>query len=133
MTAISFANALGVHEQALNLGVRRAEIIANNLANADTPGFKARDIDFRQVLAGASGSGLQMQTTHGRHLNQDFQASGLGGDLKYRTPDQVGIDGNTVDPQRESAEFAKNAMDFAASFRLLNGRFASLSKAIKGE
>ncbi|MCH1487334.1 MAG: flagellar basal body rod protein FlgB, partial [Pseudomonadales bacterium] len=93
----------------------------------------ARDIDFRQVLAGASGSGLQMQTTHGRHLNQDFQASGLGGGLKYRTPDQVGIDGNTVDPQRESAEFAKNAMDFAASFRLLNGRFASLSKAIKGE
>ena len=72
MTAISFANALGVHEQALNLGARRAEIIANNLANADTPGFKARDIDFRQVLAGASGSGLQMQTTHGRHLNQDF-------------------------------------------------------------
>ncbi|MBT8148617.1 MAG: flagellar basal body rod protein FlgB [Pseudomonadales bacterium] len=140
MTAISFGNALGIHEQALNVRVARAEVLANNLANADTPGFKARDINFRDVLqqlkpAQSAGGQLQMAQTHDKHLSQFGQVrdAAAGIELVYRKPLQTGIDGNTVDAQHESAEFAKNAMDFSASFRLLNGKFGSLSKAIKGE
>lgn len=135
MAAISFNNALGVHEQALGLRVNRAEVLANNLANADTPGFKARDFDFKAALQGAQSvnAGLAMKTTNRAHiaLNTAKPASQAG--LMYRTPLQPSIDGNTVDPHRETAEFSKNAMDFAASFRLLNARFSGLSKAISGD
>ena len=133
MTAINFSNALGIHEQALNLRVKRAEVLANNLANADTPGFKARDINFKSVLQGvhSGGNKLGLHTTHGAHMGGGSAAGSA--ELLYRTPLQPAIDGNTVDPHHESAEFAKNAMDFAASFRLLNGKFSGLSKAIKGE
>lgn len=133
MTAISFSNALGVHEQALGLRVKRAEVIANNLANSDTPGFKARDIDFASALGAATASSpLHLSVTHAGHQ----RATGAGGSdipLSYREPLQTSLDGNTVDEQHESAEFARNAVEFAASFRLLNGKFNGLSKAIKGE
>lgn len=135
MTAINFSNALGVHEQAIALRVKRAEVIANNLANVDTPGFKARDIDFAAALGSAKGqlgARLPLAVTHAGH--QQVGAAG-GGDMEiaYRQPLQASLDGNTVDAQHESAEFARNAVEFAASFRLLNGKFTGLSKAIKGE
>ena len=134
MTAINFSNALGVHERALHLRTERAAILANNLANADTPGFKARDFDFHQALnmAKTERANADIRRTHVNHLsvNQGLSASVP---LDYRVPLQPGVDGNTVDAQLESAAFARNAMDFAASFRLLNGRFSGLSKAIKGD
>jgi len=137
--AISFDKALGIHQQALQLRVDRAEVLANNLANADTPGYKARDLDFQAILgqqiAGqGQGQSLAMQTTNGKHLPLSSEAGMLASDaLMYRTPSQPSIDGNTVDSQEELAEFMKNAMDYQASFRFLNGRFKGMLSAIKGE
>lgn len=133
---ISFSNALGIHEQALELRTKRAEVLANNIANADTPGFKARDIDFHALLKqqtqGMAGDSLELSATNGKHLpvNQDpFSSDGL----LYRLPSQPSIDGNTVDSQTEKAEFMKNTLDYQSSFQFLSSRFKSLSNAIKGE
>ncbi len=139
--AISFNNAFGVHEHALKLRTQRAEVIAHNLANADTPNFRARDIDFHSVLRKvkeASDSGkLQLQQTNDKHMsrnsNGSFQLEGLDVELKYRQPTQPSIDGNTVETEQELARFARNAGDFQASMTLLSSRIKSLNGAIKGE
>ncbi|SFM23628.1 flagellar basal body rod protein FlgB [Marinobacter zhejiangensis] len=130
--AINFSNALGIHEQALHARVKRAEVLANNLANADTPGYKARDVDFQAMMARAQGEmqGVQMARTHQGHMDT---SGGVEGDLMYRNPDQPSIDGNTVDSQQEQARFMRNAMDYQASFQFLNSKFTGLTKAIKGE
>ncbi|MCG8612735.1 MAG: flagellar basal body rod protein FlgB [Pseudomonadales bacterium] len=128
--AISFANALGIHEQALNVRVKRAELLANNLVNADTPGFKARDIDFKAVLQGVQKDTLDMEQTNSRHLSTGASSEF---DLMYRNPVQPAIDGNTVDTQLELAAYTKNNLDYEASFQFLNSKFKGLSGAIKGE
>jgi len=132
--AINFQNALGIHPKALEVRVQRAEIMANNLVNADTPGFKARDVDFRAMLGEQMDNGakqpLSMQRTDRQHIAMD-KASDAS--LLYRTPTQPSVDGNTVDTQKELAEFTKNVLDYQASFQFLNSKFKSLSKAIKGE
>ncbi len=131
--AISFDKALGVHAHAMELRTQRAEILANNLANADTPGFKARDIDFQRILREQVGQqdSLALKTTDGQHLPQGEMQSADA--LLYRSPLQPAVDGNTVETQREIAEFSKNAMDFQASFSFLNSKFKGLTSAIKGE
>jgi len=129
--SISFDRALGIHAQALDLRVSRAEVLANNLANADTPGFQARDIDFKAVLNGQMDGALNLATTDGKHL--PLADAGVVSELKYRVPTQASLDGNTVDTQQEVAEFTKNVLDYQASFRFLNGKFKSLSSAIRGE
>lgn len=135
MTAISFENALGVHEMALHLRTKRSEVLANNLANADTPGFKARDFDFGKVLKQTMkiNDGSQLRRTHVNHISTSSIQNTLDIPLSYRNPLQKSADGNTVDAQIESAQFAKNALDFGASFRFLNGKFSTLSKAITGK
>lgn len=130
--AISFDKALGIHEQALMARSQRAEVLANNLANADTPGFKARDVDFQAMLERATGShGDSLRTTHKAHIDERSMAG--GDNLLYRTPHQPSIDGNTVDAQQEQSRFMRNAMDFQASFQFLNSRFQGLTKALRGE
>ncbi|WP_369602235.1 flagellar basal body rod protein FlgB [Hahella sp. SMD15-11] len=131
--ALSFDKALGIHQKALEVRVQRAEVLADNLANADTPGYKARDLDFRAILAGeaARGNRLPLERTHEGHIPDDSSAA--EGDLLYRVPVQPSIDGNTVDTQIESAEFARNALDFQTSFQFLNSKFKGLVTAIKGE
>lgn len=132
--SISFNNALGVHERALNVRSQRAEVLATNLANSDTPGYKARDFDFKAALAQAGGNQMAMQTTQGNHLQANGQAPGQGPqELLYRTPMQPSLDGNTVDSQMELSAYMRNAMDFQASFQFLNSKFQGLTKAIKGE
>jgi flagellar basal-body rod protein FlgB len=133
--AISFDSALGIHADALTLRARRAEVIANNIANADTPNFKARDIDFRAVLSGAMDgqqSPLKMSTTQAGHKQQmadpDFAA-----DLMFRNPLQPAVDGNTVEVQEEMARYTDNALRYQASFEFLNSKFSGLRTAIKGE
>jgi len=135
--AISFDAALGIHPQALLLRTQRAEILANNIANADTPHYQARDLDFRALLAEqrsayAAAETVRLDTRHGGHqsglVDPDFAA-----DLMYRNPTQPAIDGNTVDLQREQAEYAQNAMAYQASFTFLNRKFSGLLSAIKGE
>ncbi|MDH5300708.1 MAG: flagellar basal body rod protein FlgB [Gammaproteobacteria bacterium] len=125
--------AMGIHEQALYVRARRNGIIASNLANADTPNYKARDIDFREALkqsAGKPGEGT-MRTTHGNHI----QPSGNGAasaEVLYRYPHQASIDGNTVDTQMEKARFAENAVQYQTTLGFLTGRFKGLNEALKG-
>ncbi|TVP53399.1 MAG: flagellar basal body rod protein FlgB [Halomonadaceae bacterium] len=130
--SINFTNALGIHEQALHTRSERAEVLANNLANADTPGYKARDIDFKAALSQAQGNNLPATQSHSGHMALGGSASGAS-ELLYRVPDQPSIDGNTVDSQREMAAYTRNAMDFQASFQFLNGRFKGLMTAIRGD
>ena len=132
--AISFDNALGIHEKAVGLRIQRAEILANNIANSDTPNYKAQDIDFKAVLQGAEAGqqSLQMARTSEGHssglVSADFAA-----EMMYRIPSQPSIDGNTVDVQEEMARYTENAVDYQASFQFLNKKFKGLSNAIRGE
>lgn len=120
----------GPHAKALSLWSRRTEVLAANIANADTPQYKARDVDFSQVLAGTARTRLPMQATHARHLGPSGTAA--GGDLMYRVPRQPSLDGNTVEADVEHAEFTQNALRYQASLRFLNGRVQSLRAAIRG-
>jgi len=127
---------VGVHAAALEVRARRGELIANNLANADTPGYQARDIDFRQAMARASGehtSGVSLATTQAGHIGGANAAdAAMGPDLKYRTPLAPALDGNTVDAQIEQAAFAENAVRYQATLTFLNSKFRGLLTAILG-
>lgn len=132
--AISFDRALGIHERAMQVRLSRAELLANNLANVDTPNFKARDVDFRSVLKSEQSrrQHLSMQRTHERHIGQQM-GGGDSAEVMYRVPLQPAIDGNTVEEQMELAEYTKNAVDFQASFFFLNSKFKGLRNALTGE
>lgn len=132
--SISFESALGIHETALRLRGQRAGVLANNLANVDTPNFKARDLDFKQILNQKAGESTRFaaQMTNERHISTDT-VFGEDGDLLYRTPQQASIDGNTVEDQIEHAEYLKNALAFQASFQFLNSKFKGLRTAIRGD
>ncbi|MEY3018770.1 MAG: flagellar biosynthesis protein FlgB [Pseudomonadota bacterium] len=137
--AISFDKALGIHEAALRIRTQRAEVLASNLANVETPGYQARDIDFREMLQqqqAARQSTLPLQgnestlasrpgTTHARHiaLGQTSHEYGTAPEVKFTQPLQGALDDNTVDAHQEHAKFMQNAMDFQASFTLLNKKF----------
>jgi flagellar basal-body rod protein FlgB len=126
-------NALGIHASALSLRARRSELLAANLANADTPHYKARDIDFKAVLTevqdAQQGNGLRL--THARHLT----TAGAAGspDPLYRIPLQPSVDGNTVDAQREKAEYMQNAIQYQASLHFIDGQIQTLRTAIRGD
>ncbi|OWJ91194.1 flagellar basal body rod protein FlgB [Pseudomonas sp. A46] len=134
--SISFEKALGIHQQALSFRAQRGEVLANNIANADTPNYKARDLDFSAVLAQQADKQTQgafhAATTHERHIEADGFDMGDAA-LKYRIPFQAAIDQNTVDAQLEQANYTENAMQFQASFTLLNSKFNGLTKALRGE
>lgn len=126
---IGFDKALGIHIQALQLRSSRAEVIAANLANQDTPHYQARDLDFKTALTSAQGEGSLKLTQTGHRQPYGHTA----GELLYRVPTQLAIDGNTVDEQQEKAAFSDNALRYQASLRLLSSRFQSLLGAIRGE
>lgn len=131
---INFDSALGIHAQALALRSRRNELLASNIANADTPGYKARDIDFRATLARVDGSGgTRIRTTHENHLAGSSGSDLTGSELLYRIPNQSSLDGNTVDPNLEKAAFAENALRYNASLTFLDRKFKGLMLALKGE
>jgi len=132
--SISFESALGIHESALRLRGQRAGVLANNLANIDTPNFKARDLDFKQILNQkvTESNAFNMQSTNDRHIAVG-SAFGEDSDMLYRTPQQPSIDGNTVEDQIEHAEYMKNALAFQASFQFLNSKFQGLKSAIRGD
>ena len=129
---------VSVHATALDVRAKRGELIANNLANADTPGYQARDIDFRQAMARAAGqgptSGVQLSTTNAGHIGGNSSAdAATNPDLKYRTPLAPALDGNTVDAQVEQAAFAENAVRYQATLTFLNSKFRGLIAAITGQ
>lgn len=126
---------LGIHAAALRVRAQRNELLANNLANADTPKFKARDIDFRAALAAAGGKDapIHMNATNTKHIAPGSALDGGTPELKYRTPLAPSLDGNTVDVQLEQAAFAENAVRYQASLQFLSGKFRSLITAITGQ
>ncbi len=131
--ALSIDKHIGVHDNAVQLRSQRTELLAANIANADTPGFKARDIDFASVMRRTTeaGNGEGLRVTHARHLHADGAAAGQAAEM-YRIPIQPSLDGNTVDVQQEQAAFAENAVRYQASLEFLSGRFSGLITAIKG-
>lgn len=124
----------GIHARALGVWQRRAEAIAGNLANADTPDYKARDVDFRQVLAEAgSGDGnLQLATPSAGQIGSDGNT--VPGDipLAWRVPMQPSMDGNTVDTQVEQAAYAANSVHYQASLTFITAQIRMLRTAITG-
>ncbi len=130
---LSIDSALGPLPDALVLRGRRSDLIASNLANADTPNFKAKDVDFHALMDQAQGGHLAMQTTSAKHIAMTDD-NGFGGmPLQYRVPNQPSLDGNTVDGQVEQAAFAENSVNFQATLTFLSGRIRGLMTAIKGE
>jgi len=128
---------LGVHADALKIRGQRTEVLARNLANADTPGYRARDIDFRAALAQAGGGAdapVALTTTHANQISTAIDASGeTTANLKYRVPLAPALDRNTVDVQMEQANFAENSVHFQATLTFLQGRFRGLMTAITGQ
>ncbi|GLS26091.1 flagellar basal body rod protein FlgB [Marinibactrum halimedae] len=132
---ISFDKALGVHERAFAVRAQRADVLANNIANAETPGFKARDIDFGKAMQQAmkpASTGLDMNNTNTRHYPGGAQMANTE-ELLYRNPLQPSIDGNTVDEHVEHVAYMENALDFQSTFTFLNSRFKGLITALRGD
>jgi flagellar basal-body rod protein FlgB len=123
--------ALGLHEQALQVRTRRMEVLAQNIANADTPNYKARDIDFRSVLAEAGTLSTSMKTTNARHL-PDGEMPGADG-MRYRMPFNTAMDGNTVEMSVEQAQYGKAAAEYQATLSFLESRVSGLRKALRGD
>ena len=131
---INFETALGIHDNAITVRGHRAKLLSANLSNADTPGYKAKDIDFRSALKQANITSWQgMTLSHQRHIRPSGDELGLGGQTQYRTLMQDTLDGNSVDEQVEQAQFMQNAIQYRASLEFLGGKFKSLTKSIKGE
>lgn len=110
----------GVHGTALALRSQRMGLLASNIANASTPGYKAKDIDFQQALAAADQSGGSIDAA-------------MQGATKYRIPLQPSQDGNTVELQTEQTAFAENAVAYQTTLSFLNGRISQITRALKGE
>ncbi len=126
---------LNFHQTALNLRTQRQQILAGNIANADVPQFKARDIDFSKALQGAlsknGGAPAELTTTSSRHLSPAVTDSS-NRDLQYRLPHQDSIDGNTVDMDVERAQFADNSLHVEANLMFLNSQIKAMLAAIQG-
>lgn len=136
---------LATHADALQLRARRTQVLANNIANADTPNFKARDIAFAEVLRDVNGpgsknplranklalSGSSLVTTNSRHINKG--SSSVNAPLLYRQPEQASLDGNTVDKDLEQARFAENTVRYQASLEFINSRVSGLMRTLRGE
>ena len=129
-------NPFGIHPQALRLWQRRTGIIANNLANDDTPGFEARDIDFRSVMrqiAGEAEGALPLVTDQAHQIATSSFQDMDSAPLQYRMPMQPSVDGNTVETQIEEAVFAQNAVHYQASLTFITDRIQGLRMAISGD
>lgn len=123
-----FAN----HAQALALRAQRNEVLASNIANADTPGYKARDFDFSAAMRTETAAGIKMATTHRQHIDVNGTQPDTRTALAYRIPTQPSVDGNTVEADIEQAAYAENVVGYQASLSFLNRKIAGLQLAIRG-
>lgn len=129
-------NEISTLRTAMNLRAYRQEVLASNIANADTPHYKARDLDFASALsnamAGKRDGGLHMKTTAARHIQGEAGAL-FGDDLRYRTEYQGAVDGNTVNMDVERAAFAENSLQYEAMITTLRSRFGDLRMAMQSQ
>ena len=130
---------IGFYRTAMNLRTHRQELLASNIANADTPHFKARDMDFKSAFAAAlgrtgadAGAPLDMARTQAGHLAADG-ANPYGAAVEYRAEYQGAVDGNTVNMDVERAAFAENALQVEALITFITKRFQGLERAINGQ
>lgn len=129
---LSLDSLLGPMPQALKLRGTRNEVLASNIANADTPNYKARDIDFRALMQQAGGDQLKLASTNPHHIStatNNYQ----GIPLKYRIPMQPSMDGNTVDMQAEHAKFSENSVMYQTTLDFLGRKFKGIKSTLKGE
>ncbi len=132
---ISLDNVFGIHAKALSVYSQRSTVLAANLANADTPNYKARDIDFKSILNRAENKksdASQLTATRTGHFGSSSNTAFFA-DRLYRQPDQPSLDGNTVQVQKEQAAFADNSMRYMATLRFITGRVQGMLTALKGE
>ena len=122
-------NALGVHAQALGLRSKRMEVLARNIANADTPHFKAKDVDFRSVLKQSREDALN--STHNTHMKIAMEED--SGGEKYRVPFNASFDGNTVEMNVEQAKFGQVAADYQTTLNILENRVSGIRRALRGD
>ena len=131
--AISIDNAFGIHENAMHLQTRRAQLLSQNLANSDTPGYKAKDINFKDALNSLQNGDVKapLNATQSGHI----QPKGLfmGVESMYRQPMQSSLDGNTVEPHVEMSEFTENSMRYLMTLRIMSGKINGMLSAIRGE
>ena len=126
----SIENQLKVHAEALNLRSQRNEILASNIANSATPNFKAKDLDFTEMLNNKMGFG-EVKTSNQRHFKMAFGPNEQG--VKFRQNVTPSKDGNTVELHVEQMQFSENVMRYQTSLEFLNRKIAGLMSAIKGE
>lgn len=128
--AINFDTALGIYPQVLGMREKRGEMLAANLANADTPGYKARDLDFKSVLKHNMTLIEPMERTQAKHfVTQQL----LAARVMYRNPNQASLDGNTVESNVEQAKYAENAVQYQASLQFVSNKFSGLMMALRGQ
>lgn len=126
--------AFSIHDDAMMLRSQRSSILAANIANADTPNYKARDMDFQamlQQIETEQGGNLSLATTDQRHISPG--SSSLSSAIKFRNPLHPSLDGNTVDMHAEQARFSQNALQYQSSLTMLNSKIRGIQLAIRGQ
>lgn len=133
--SIGLDSIFGVHADALKVRSARAEVLASNIANADTPGYKAQDLDFKSALADAkfrSAGGTRLASTNNKHL--DIAGGVDGGTIKFRENFQPDTgDGNTVDINIERMAYMENGLEYQTTLEFLNSRINTLRSVLAGE
>ena len=131
--SISFERSFSIHDDALLLRGQRSSILAANIANADTPEYKSRDIDFEAVMRKASRADgpVMLASTHRNHIAP--RGNNLQTDLLYRNPLHPSLDGNTVDSDYEKSAFTENAIRYQISLSILSKKVSGLIKTLRGE
>jgi flagellar basal-body rod protein FlgB len=122
-------NAFGIHERALGVRSQRMEVLARNIANADTPNYKAEELDFKAMLKETKRE--YINATHEKHYAGLQEQPDNG--MRYRVPFNSSFDGNTVEISVEQANFGKAAAEYQTTLSFLESRISGLRKAIRGE
>jgi len=121
-------NIFGVHEQAVQLRQRRISLLGENIANADTPNFKAKDLDFKALMNNERS--MSARRTHDMHIDHKL---GKKNGLVYRVPNNPAADGNTVELNFQQAEFGKESARYTATLQFLENRIGGVRRALRGE
>ncbi len=140
----NLTSTLDFHSKALVLRAERQRVIASNIANADTPGYAGRDVNFKEAMGAATGTSPQLRSltpaapsdsaSHARHFALQASTASLGSSaLSYTTQTQPAMDGNSVDMDRERANFVDNSVRYEATLRFINGQSKTLLSAIQGQ
>ncbi|HAL41376.1 MAG TPA: flagellar basal body rod protein FlgB [Gammaproteobacteria bacterium] len=121
-------NIFGIHETAVNARQRRMGLLGENIANADTPNYKAKDLDFKQLFG--KEQTMSARRTHSLHM--DHGPSSRNG-LVFRVPNNPAADGNTVELNFQQAEFGKESARYSATLQFLENRISGVKRALRGE